>query len=344
MRAKPITIVGGGLAGLTLGVGLRREGIPVTLWEAGHYPRHRVCGEFISGRGQAVLHKFGLWDALLQAGAIRARSAAFFLGEVRSPVRSMEPPALCISRFSLDALLAGVFRQAGGELREGMRWQGDSSEGTVRASGRRLQPVEGGWRWFGLKMHARRVALAADLEMHGVPNGYVGLSRLPAGEVNICGLFRSRATMQQKPAAWDLLRGEPGTRLWARLENADLMEESFCAVAGLSLRPARAAGRAECCIGDAITMIPPVTGNGMSMAFEAADLATPPLRAYSRGDLDWRSAQMTVARACDQAFACRLVWARLVQHLMFTPGMRKQFGRWVLASDWIWRLLFRKTR
>ena len=52
---KPITIVGGGLAGLTLGIGLRQRGVPVTIWEAGRYPRHRVCGEFISGNGQAVL-------------------------------------------------------------------------------------------------------------------------------------------------------------------------------------------------------------------------------------------------------------------------------------------------
>jgi menaquinone-9 beta-reductase len=344
MRAKPITVVGGGLAGLTLGLGLRREGIPVTLWEAGRYPRHRVCGEFISGRGQAVLHKLGLWDVLLRAGAISARSTAFFLGEARSSVRSMQPPALCISRFELDALLAAVFRDAGGELCEGMRWQGDFSEGTVRASGRRAQPVEKGWRWFGLKVHARQVALAADLEIHGAANSYVGLSRLPAGEVNVCGLFRSRAAMRQKPAAWDLLRGEPGTSLWARLENADFAEESFCAVAGLSLKPARAAGRDECCIGDAITMIPPVTGNGMSMAFEAADLAVPPLRAYSQGELDWRRAQLAVAQACDEAFRCRLAWARLAQYLMFTPGMRKQLGRSVLASDWIWHLLFRKTR
>jgi len=46
---KSITIVGGGLAGLTLGIGLRQRGVPAALWEAGHYPRHRVCGVFICG-------------------------------------------------------------------------------------------------------------------------------------------------------------------------------------------------------------------------------------------------------------------------------------------------------
>ncbi|MDB6025304.1 MAG: putative electron transfer oxidoreductase, partial [Verrucomicrobiales bacterium] len=47
MAARPITIVGGGLSGLTLGIALRQRGIPTTIWEAGRYPRHKVCGEFI---------------------------------------------------------------------------------------------------------------------------------------------------------------------------------------------------------------------------------------------------------------------------------------------------------
>ena len=60
---KPISIIGGGLAGLTLGIGLRRLGIPVTIWEAGRYPRHRLCGEFMSGRGQEVLARLGLLES-----------------------------------------------------------------------------------------------------------------------------------------------------------------------------------------------------------------------------------------------------------------------------------------
>ena len=62
--ARPITIVGGGLAGLVLGIGLRRCDAPVTIWEAGNYPRHRVCGEFISGRGQATLARLGMSELI----------------------------------------------------------------------------------------------------------------------------------------------------------------------------------------------------------------------------------------------------------------------------------------
>src|SRR5713101_7388485 len=116
---KPITIIGGGLAGLALGIGLRKQGIPVTVMEAGHYPRHRVCGEFVSGRGQAVLERLGLRDSFLGADAIPARTAAFFSDRMQSPPRPLLPPALCLSRFKMDALLAEHFRKLGGELHEG---------------------------------------------------------------------------------------------------------------------------------------------------------------------------------------------------------------------------------
>ena len=74
MAPKPIIIVGGGLAGLTLGVGLRQQGVPVTVWESGRYPRHRVCGEFISGRGQAALDRLGLLPRVMAAGARAAET------------------------------------------------------------------------------------------------------------------------------------------------------------------------------------------------------------------------------------------------------------------------------
>jgi menaquinone-9 beta-reductase len=123
MQKTRITIIGGGLAGLTLGIGLRRRGVPVTVWEAGGYPRHRVCGEFISGRGQAVLQRLDLLESFFQAGAVFADDSIFFLGRERSPLRRLPAPAICLSRFTLDALLARRFQDLGGELRENQRWE-----------------------------------------------------------------------------------------------------------------------------------------------------------------------------------------------------------------------------
>ena len=260
--AKSITIVGGGLAGLTLGIGLRQRNVRVTICEAGNYPRHRVCGEFISGRGQATLARLGLRELIDEAGAFSARTTAFFSTTKSTAPRQLPSAAICLSRFTLDATLAKKFRELGGELRAGDRFAGDFAEGIVRATGRRVQTEAGGSNWFGLKIHARNVPLAADLEMHVSPRGYIGLCRINDGEVNVCGLFRKRASENgEAKNPHELLRGQPDSPLRQRLAHAEFDENSFCAVAGLSMRPQQAATRAEICVGEAITMIPPVTGN-----------------------------------------------------------------------------------
>jgi 2-polyprenyl-6-methoxyphenol hydroxylase-like FAD-dependent oxidoreductase len=345
---KPITIVGGGLAGLTLGIGLRQRGVPVKILEAGSYPRQRVCGEFISGNGQAVLERLGLRARFEQAGAVPARTVLFVCGSNRSPVRQLAAPALCLSRHAMDALLAEKFQQLGGELLINTRWtSADNLEGVVLAAGRRTSAAGKNPRWFGVKAHvanAAAVPLEADLEMHLSPHGYIGINRVNGGEINVCGLFRPRKNHRPPESKPDWLRGETGSLLHARLDAAEFAPDSFCSVAGLQLKPQRAAAQKECCIGDALTMTPPVTGNGMSMAFESAELAVAPLAAYSAGRLSWRPAQQQIARNCDAVFSRRLAWARRLQWLMISPALQGRLGARLLRSDRLWHWLFTRTR
>ena len=345
-EAKPINIIGGGLAGLALGIGLRRQSVPVTVYEAGHYPRHRVCGEFISGRGQESLARLGLGPSLEKAGAIQARTAVFYSTRHASSVHPLPSPAICLSRWRLDALLAEEFRRLGGDLQTGRRFDlQNAGEGMVQAIGRRLAAETTGPRWFGLKIHARNVPLTADLEMHVSPDGYVGLCRVENGEVNICGLFR-RASAAKKPPgeARRLLQGPPGSMLNERLASAVYDDKSFCAVAGLSLEPVRAMARSEVCLGDAITMIPPVTGNGMSMAFESAELAVAPLTAWSRGDQNWAEVRREISTLCDRQFASRLAWAQRLQKLILTAPLQNFLVRVASRHEWFWRMAFERTR
>jgi flavin-dependent dehydrogenase len=289
----------------------------------------------------------GLQKLFENAGAVRAETVAFMSGDAASPSRQLPEPALCLSRFAMDSLLAEEFKRLGGELRDGTRWQEKNfdADGLVRATGRRLKPTENGWRWFGLKAHARNVELGADLEMHVSANSYVGVGLTSGGAVNVCGLFRRRSgDAVSAVAALDILRGQPGTRLYERLAEATFDERSICSVAGLTLRPQRAAERNECCVGDAVTMIPPVTGNGMSMSFESAEMAAEPLTNYSFGKISWGEARQKIASRCDTTFRRRLAWARFLQWMMFAVAPRPVLGCFALRSDLLWRIMFSKTR
>jgi flavin-dependent dehydrogenase len=343
---KPITIVGGGLAGLALGIALRQRSVPVVICEAGRYPRHRVCGEFISGRGQQTLERLGLVDLLMKAGARPAATAAFYVEDRGFPIRKLPREAWCLSRFRLDAVLADRFCKLGGELRCETRWQEThGSEGVVHANGRRGQATEAGWRWFGLKAHAGNVRLSADLEMHLLPDAYIGLCRLCENRVNICGLFRGRPEKTHgAKSAVERLRGIKDSGLHERLTNAEWVPESVCAVAGLSLRPRLGLGNQGCCVGDALTMIAPLTGNGMSMAFESAELSIAPILAYANGRLDWPQATEIIFRRCDALFTRRLRWAWWLQRCLFTPSIRHTILPVALRFESAWRFLFEMTR
>lgn len=343
MTPRPITIVGGGLAGLSLGILLRRENIPVTIWEAGNYPRHRVCGEFISGRGQEVLKRLGLMEKLNAAGFVRVATAKLVAARNGSPVRAIAP-AIGISRFKLDALLAEEFQRLGGCLNTNDRFSDKAGEGIVHASGRRPRPVVDGWRWFGLKAHARNVNLSADLELHVDRDCYVGISRIEDATVNVCGLFRTRPGQAHSISKLELLRGGRSSTLNALLGPAEWIEGTFCSVAGLSLSRDRAEETDEIRIGDAMTMIPPATGNGMSMALESAEIAARSLMCYCIGASSWESTRLEIARNCNRTFAARLRWAGLLQRLLLSELPRSVAGKTLLQMPVVWNAFFKRTR
>jgi flavin-dependent dehydrogenase len=307
-----------------------------------------VCGEFISGRGQEVLERLGLRTVLERAGAVRANTAAFFLRTKSVTSRPLPASAICLSRFEMDMALAEEFRRLGGELLENKRWrEREFGEGIVRATGRRSHTEEKGCHWFGLKVHAHRaqgMAQAADLELHVTRTGYLGLCRINGGAINVCGLFRRHAGTEQMQRGREMLRGEPGSVLHERLAGAEFDEGSFCAVAALSLQPRRASARSEFCLGDSITLIPPLTGNGMSMALESAEMAVDPVIAWSRNKLTWPEAQKNFTSRCDAAFRRRLAWAKWVQQIALSRVLQGVLVSMMSRSEWLWRSAFERTR
>jgi flavin-dependent dehydrogenase len=318
----PIEIIGGGLAGLSLGLALQRAGIDAVITEAGDYPRHRVCGEFITGLPARTRERLGL-DPLL-ADAILNREVAWFSHGVIARRQQLPEPALGLSRHALDARLAEAFVAAGGALSTQTRSAAVAdAPGRVFATGRRRARSP----WIGLKIHALALPLAADLELHLGDSAYIGLARIEGHRVNLCGLFRRRALRAHGAALIDRYLMAAGMESLAlRLRRAETDPESFCAVAAVEF-DRHVAPSSSVRLGDACAVIPPFTGHGMAMAFQSAEIALDPLIAFAHGRTSWDSARATIHRALHRRFRVRLASASWLHSFLLRPARQRWLER-----------------
>lgn len=321
-----VEIVGGGLAGLSLGLALRRARVPVTLFEAGAYPRHRVCGEFITGLSPGTIDRLGIAPFL--ADAQTHREVAWFKQGRALRRQILSEPALALSRHLLDQRLADAFIAAGGDLRTHTRLPlEDAPAGRVFATGRRPARPE----WIGLKCHARHLPLAAELELHLGDQAYVGLCSVEDGRVNVSGLFRQRPgldALTRETALPTYLRASGLAALADRLASVEIDPDSFSAVAGLGFSlPSTRTDRLV--IGDTYAMIPPFTGHGMAMAFQSAEQSLDPLLAWSRGETPWAATLRTVQHRLRNLFRLRLSTAAALHPFLYQPARQ----RWLAGAN-----------
>lgn len=313
-----ITIIGGGLTGLSLAIALRRNDVAVTLHEAGTYPRHRVCGEFISGVSHETLETLGISEAL--ADAQLHRSVAWFSGNQRLRDHLLSEPALALSRHLLDNRLKRMASALGVDLRTGSRGKMDPGRpGEVWAAGRK--PARG--QWIGLKAHLRGISQEVQLEMHGGPRGYLGVTPVEDGWHNVCGLFRiDRAIAARHEDLLPAYLSKNGnTELARRIATAEWRQGSFTAIAGFALG-LNSPTPGVLSLGDSYAIIPPFTGNGMSMAFQSAETALPHLIEFANGSSSWRETCEVIQRRLEGRFGKRLGFARLLHPLLFHPVSR----------------------
>jgi len=295
-----VLIVGGGIAGSSLAILLGREGINVELFERGHFPREKACGEGIMPAGVGVLEKLGVAEAV---GGMPFYGVRYHFGEKIAEGRF--PPAGDISvvgrgqrRLRLDSVLfqaaaatAGVRAHidapvesincengrvtgvcASGNLyRAGLVVAADGAHSRIRQQlGLDTRPER---KRFGVRAHFR---LALNREQPAWVDVFVGhgyelyVTPLPEREILVAGLADSRALGEPLDRAFRRWWNSHRTLAW-RLEGAKQTSKLLsCAL--LTGRTSVGVAPGVALLGDAASFSDPITGGGITQALQAAEL------------------------------------------------------------------------
>ncbi len=113
-----IVIVGAGPAGAASAIRLARRGFQVCLVEREKFPRHKLCGEFISPECLSHFRELGVLDSMLSAGGERITQTVFYAPNGKNVAVPSEwfgasNGALSLSRAEMDFRLMERAREIG---------------------------------------------------------------------------------------------------------------------------------------------------------------------------------------------------------------------------------------
>jgi hypothetical protein len=178
-----VQIVGAGPAGSAAALAAMACGAGVDIFEKSSFPRHKVCGEFLSPGAVALLQELGVWEQMLARRPARFTEVALFFGNKPNRARLKEA-AYGLSRFAMDDMLLSAALERGARLH---RAAVEPSKGSILAAGRRPVSAKGN-RIFGFKAHFE--GPASDVMELYFQSGYsyVGVNAVEGGLTNVCGL------------------------------------------------------------------------------------------------------------------------------------------------------------
>ncbi len=295
-----VLVLGGGVAGCAASITLARKGRQVTLIEREPTPRHKVCGEFLSGEALEDLHLLGIDVTSIGAVPIDMVRLAAARRAAQAPLPFS---AASLTRKSLDtaliaeAIAAGVRVEQGRSVQALSRtapnvWQATLDDGTAReastvflATGkhdlRGYPRPEDPQRWVAFKMYFRlapsqaaELAHASELMLY--PGGYGGIQPVEGGIANLCWVVQQRY-LARAGNRWENFLAkmqQDCPHLAMRLAGAQPLLAKPIAITHIPygyIRPTTENGLY--CIGDQSAVIPSFTGDGISIALHTARCA-----------------------------------------------------------------------
>jgi flavin-dependent dehydrogenase len=353
-----LMVAGAGPAGSACAITAARAGARVLLLEKDRFPRHKVCGEFVSPESLRLLEfllRRKQFDALPEIA-----SARIFLGP-KSVSLPVAPAARSIPRFDLDAALLESARRSGVHAQEGATVRGmeqskvaqnDAFEirtadktftarAVVNATGRWSQLTQpqaaGKAKWIGLKAHFSEASAPNSVDLYFFPGGYCGVIPVDRRTVNACAMVQASTAHSLE----EVFAGHP--ELWRRSRDWD-PRFSAITTSQLYFRPPETEDRGMTLAGDAAGFIDPFCGDGISLALHSGTLAAESLAPFLAGKRSLAESQQQYRAAYFKRFAPALRNAARLRMLLSAPAWLSSKLIGLAGTRPVARMMVRGTR
>lgn len=338
-----VAIIGGGLAGLTLAIQLRRAGASVILFEKESYPFHKVCGEYISMESWDFLEGIGIPLSSMNLPRITKLNVSAPNGKLLS--HRLNLGGFGISRFTLDNQLFELAKSVGVVVKENCKVQDvvhqsiHTNEGYFAAS-----VIIGSWgkrsrmdavllrdfqqpdnrtlnNYVGVKYHVQANLPDDVIELHNFKNGYCGISKIEDNKYCMCYLVsgdelkRANGNIQQLEET--VLMKNPFLK--AYFKSFPSLYDKPLTISQISFEAKSTTEKNIIMTGDAAGLITPLCGNGMSMAMHASKLLSEYLEQHLNGKISYLQLEEQYTHAWQQQFTKRLKAGRVIQSLFGNP-------------------------
>lgn len=367
MRKLEIVIIGGGLAGLTAGIQLSKNGISVTIIEKNKFPRHKVCGEYISNE---VLPYFDYLDIQLSdLKPTTITNLQFSTIDGTSIHRKLPLGGFGISRYELDfylykkAMVNGckIVKDEVEEVTfDSAKFSITTTNGAILNSdfvigafGKRSTIdvrlkrnfITQTSPWLAVKGHYSGEFSSDLVGLHNFKGGYCGVSKVEKDILNICYLAEYKEFKKYKNIIDFqniVIRQNP--HLNKIFENSKLLFEKPITISQISFEEKLSVENHILMIGDTAGLIHPLCGNGMAMAIHSAKLVSELLIDFSNNEIKNRAElEKKYKTLWNYHFKKRLKTGRLLANVLLKPKLSNVLLRIVILFPFLIQILIKKT-
>ena len=365
MQKSTVAIIGGGLAGLCASIQLALAGVDVQLFEKNRYPKHKVCGEYVSNEVLSYLHALGLDPFQEGAKDINVFSFSDFKG--RQTQVNLPLGGFGMSRFALDNYLYQRALQVGVKFTTTTitdvtfnedftltSQQNDKYRAVyvLAAYGKRSvldktlnrKFMRSHSEWMAVKAHYHYNFPEDEVALHNFMGGYCGLSQVETGAVNACYLVSTHVFKKYK----DLISFRESVlyknkNLKSFFSSAEMIFDKPLVISQVSFDQKRPVFNHMLMLGDTAGLIHPLCGNGMAMAMHSACIAVSLILDNLASSESRVLLEKQYAQQWQSTFGNRLRNARILQKAMHSERLTAAAIPFMRYNPWLLKKIIKNT-